>query len=156
VKKPPNTYRLTFLPDYDGAAPTDEWRRWEPSKGAEKAGWAAAAERARKAAQNARKRRLRAEDEADSAVKASEALLKRLGKTKIGRPGNRQTRAALNQVNGRQALISHPPWTGVEPPPSDQGTPFPPPWDGGGRPPPWDGGTFYILGILWRERGKGA
>src|SRR5271165_3418823 len=76
---------------------------------------------ARKGAQNARKRRLRAEDEADDAVKASDALLKRLGKTRIGGPGNRQTRAALNYVNVRKYTLSRSRGTGVEPPPSDGG-----------------------------------
>jgi hypothetical protein len=33
-KVAPNVYRLTFFPDHEDAASTDEWRRWEPSRGA--------------------------------------------------------------------------------------------------------------------------
>jgi hypothetical protein len=56
-KVAPNVYRLTFFPDHEDAASTDEWRRWEPSRGAPPAAWDAAASRAREAVKAARKRR---------------------------------------------------------------------------------------------------
>ena len=101
----PNVYRLTFFPDHEDAASTNEWRRWEPSRGAPPAAWNQAASRARKAAKAARNRRetgmgsFRTVEEADAATKASRVELERLGKGKPGGPGNKQTRAAINEAN---------------------------------------------------------
>jgi hypothetical protein len=104
-KVEPNAYRLTFFPDHEGAAPTDEWRRWEPSKGAPPAARDAAASRAREAIKAARNRyatgvgSFRTVEEADAATEASRVGLERLGKGKPGGPGNKQTRAAINEAN---------------------------------------------------------
>jgi len=110
AKTRPNFYRLTFLPDHEGIWPSEEWRRFEPSEGAGPEAWRAALTRAKDIAHAARKRRLRTgrpfrtEQEADAATKPAEILLKRVGKDKrIGHPGNKQTRAALNEVNGRRS-----------------------------------------------------
>ena len=106
VTKAPNLYRLTFVPDHEGAAPTNEWRRWEPSLKAGDDAWRAASERARMAAHDARERikggrqLIRSDDEIAEAVATAEAVLKKTGKDKkIRRPGNGQTRAALTNVN---------------------------------------------------------
>jgi hypothetical protein len=104
----PNAYRLTFLPDHEDAAPTNEWKRWEPSKGVDAKAWREALARAKAAARAARVRHrsrgrgsFRSEKEAAAAAAPAEALLKRLGKERVGRPGNKQTRAALNEHNSR-------------------------------------------------------
>jgi len=108
AKTRPNFYRITFLPDHKGVWPSEEWRRFEPSEGADYKAWAAALVRAKVVARAARKRRVcgkppfRSEEEADAAVAPAELVLKRVGKDKrIGRPGNKQTRAALNEVSSR-------------------------------------------------------
>jgi len=110
AKTRPNFYRLTFLPDHEGVWPSEEWRRFEPSEGAGPIAWQAALARAKDIARAAHKRRLRTgrpfrtEEETDAAIKPPAILLKRLGKDKrIGHPGNKQTRAALNEVNGRRS-----------------------------------------------------
>jgi hypothetical protein len=105
AKLRPNIYRLTFLPDYEYAAPTNEWKRLEPSKGADDKAWREALARAKTVARAARVRRRQSgkgsfrSEEAAAAAEPSEALLKRVGKEKVGRPGNKQTRAALNEHN---------------------------------------------------------
>jgi hypothetical protein len=124
----PNAYRLTFVPDYEGAAPTNEWKRWEPSKGAEAKAWQEALARAKAAARAARMGRgsgkgsFRSEVAAEAAAQPAEALLKRLGKEKAGRPGNSQTRAALNEHNNERfsprcrSYVDHGPDRTVEKP----------------------------------------
>jgi hypothetical protein len=103
AKTRPNIYRLTFLPDYEGGWPSEEWRRHEPSKGAGDKAWATALARTKDVARTARRRRhsgkvaFRSEAEADAAIAPAESVLKRLGK-KIGRPGNKQTRAAISEA----------------------------------------------------------
>jgi len=110
----PNCYRLTFLPDYEGVWPSKEWRRFEPSDGADAKARASALARAKDVAHAARRRRLngdrplRTEEEAEASVRGAENLLERVGKgQKLGRPGNKQTRAALNEVNARRNRFSH-------------------------------------------------
>jgi hypothetical protein len=103
TKTPPNFYRLTFLPDHEGGWPSDEWRRFESS---DPKAWAVALARAKDIARAARKRRMggkpfRSEEEADAANAPAKRRLKRIGKERINGPGNKQTRAALNEANGR-------------------------------------------------------
>jgi hypothetical protein len=96
----PNLYRLTFLPDHEDAAPTNDWLRFEPSEGAGETGRRAAMERARKIADLARKRRHgRTEAEAVAASKGARDRLVRLNRDKVDGPGNLHTRAALNEAN---------------------------------------------------------
>jgi hypothetical protein len=101
----PNTYRLTFFPDHEDAAPTNDWKRLEMSEGADAGARAAALTRAKAVAHAARARprsgtgSFRSDEEAEAAAKPAEAMLKRLGKGKVGRPGNQHTRAALNELN---------------------------------------------------------
>jgi hypothetical protein len=128
VKQPANLYRLTFLPDHEGAAPTDEWRRWEPSDRTDDEAWRAAPLRARLAAQKARQRRVlgkpafRTAAESETAVASAEEVLKRTGRDKkIGRPGNKQTRAALCEVNVIQEATFRPTRNGVGPPHAEWG-----------------------------------
>jgi len=125
AKTRPNFYRLTFLPDHEGVWPSEEWRRFEPSEGAGPIAWRAALVRAKDIAHAARKRRVggkrpfRSDEEADEAIKPAQIMLKRLGKDKrIGHPGNKQTRAALNEVNGRRSHflrgMDHTPHRGMD------------------------------------------
>jgi len=103
----PNFYRLTFLPDHEGVFPSEEWRRFEPSEGAGLIAWRTALARAKDVSHAARKRRFRSDEEAEAAVEPARIVLKRLGKDKrTGLPGNKQTRAALNEVNGRRIHFS--------------------------------------------------
>jgi hypothetical protein len=106
AKTRPNLYRLTFLPDYEGGWPSDEWQRYDASIGTVSKAWSVALARAKRIAHAARKRRqdgkppLRSEAEADATIAPVESVLKHLGKgNKIGRPGNKQTRAALVEHN---------------------------------------------------------
>ena len=102
TKRFPNRYRLTFLPA-EGAAPTHEWKRFEPSEGTGFAAWVAALKRAREIARAARRRGFRSEAEAKSVSTAVEAKLARIGR-KAGKPGNEMTRAALVEHTARAEL----------------------------------------------------
>jgi hypothetical protein len=81
-----------------------------------------AASRAREAVKAVRKRRatgmgsFRTVEEADAATEASRVELQRLGKGKPGGPGNKQTRAAINEANVAHNIFGHPTQDGVEPP----------------------------------------
>jgi hypothetical protein len=128
VTRPANVYRLTFVPDHEGSAPTDEWRRWEPSARTDPAAWRAASARTRRAVQNARGRKaqgkfaFRTDAEIAAAIGPAEAALKKIGKDKkIGWRGNKHTRAALNEVNIAHSTFSHPTQDGVGPPHAEWG-----------------------------------
>ena len=115
AKTRPNLYRLTFFPDYEGGWPTDEWQRFDPSQGTDGKAWSAALARAKRIAHAARKRRkdgkppLRSEAEADGTIAPVEIALEDLGKgKKIGRPGNKQTRAALVEQSRFPRYDSYP------------------------------------------------
>jgi hypothetical protein len=122
VTRPANVYRLTFVPDHEGSAPTDEWRRWEPSDKTDPVAWRAASARTRRAVQNARGRKargklaFRTDAEIAAAIGLAESALKKTGKDKVARPGNKHTRAALIEVNIARRAFSHPTLDGAEPP----------------------------------------
>jgi hypothetical protein len=98
TKRFPNRYRLTFFAA-EGAAPTHEWKRFEPSEGAGYEAREAALKRAREIARAARRRGFRGEAEAKAASGVVEANLTRIGRTPR-KPGNAMTRAALAEHAG--------------------------------------------------------
>ncbi len=153
MTRPANVYRLTFVPDHEGSAPTDEWRRWEPSDKTDPVAWRAASARTRRAVQNARARKaqgklaFRTDAEIAATIEPAEAALRKTGKDKkVGRPGNKHTRAALNEVNIVRSAISHPTQDGVGPPQMGRKRPVPPHAGWGGAPPHSGWGIFYIFG----------
>jgi hypothetical protein len=123
-KVAPNVYRLTFFPDHEDAASTDEWRRWEPSRGAPPAAWDAAASRAREAVKAARKRRTTGM--VPSVPRRRQTRRRRLPESSFNASArvspadrviyNKQTRAAINEANVAHNILGHPTQDGVEPP----------------------------------------
>ncbi len=107
--------------------------------------------------QNARARKaqgklaFRTDAEIAATIEPAEAALRKTGKDKkVGRPGNKHTRAALNEVNIVRSAISHPTQDGVGPPHAGWGGKGPchPTRDGVEPHPTQDGASSTSLGSM--------